>query len=141
GLRGQAELTTEGVLLGTPDYMAREQARDARAADIRSDVYSLGCVLYHCLSGQPPFPDTNLISQMIRHATEKPRPLREFNPSVPDGLQQIINWMMAKEPDQRFPTPERAAQALRGFLSAGAAEPPPTDPDQNMNNSLDWLAD
>src|SRR5262245_1561134 len=76
---------------------------------------------------------------MIRHATEKPRPLREFNPSVPDGLQQIINWMMAKEPDQRYPTPERAAQALRVFLSAGAAEPPPTDPDQNMKNYLDWL--
>ena len=66
------DLTTEGVLLGTPDYMAPEQARDARAADIRADIYSLGCVLYHCLAGQPPFPDTNIISQMIRHATEQP---------------------------------------------------------------------
>jgi eukaryotic-like serine/threonine-protein kinase len=103
------ELTVEGVLLGTPDYMAPEQARDARTIDVRADVYSLGCVLYHALAGRPPFPDTSVISQMIRHATEMPRPLREFNPAVPDGLQQILNWMLAKDPAQRYPTPERAA--------------------------------
>src|SRR5262249_16783918 len=105
-----AQLTTEGVLLGTPDYMAPEQAKDARLADIRADIDSLGCVLYHCLAGQPPFPDTNVMSQMIRHATEQPKPLREFNAAVPDGLQQIVNWMLAKDPNQRYPTPERAAQ-------------------------------
>ena len=114
-------LTGEGVLLGTPDYMAPEQARDARAADIRADIYSLGCVLYHLLAGQPPFPDTNIISQMIRHATEPTRPLKEFNPAVPDGLQQILDWMMAKDPAGRYPTPERAGQALEMFLAAGAA--------------------
>ena len=118
------------MLLGTPDYMAPEQARDPRAADIRADIYSLGCVLYHLLTGQPPFPDTNIISQMIRHATEPPRPLKEFNPAVPDGLQQIVNWMMAKDPGQRYPTPERAAQALQVFLAAGrravAGPPRPT---------------
>src|SRR5262249_51610405 len=98
-------LTSEGILLGTPDYMAPEQARDARQADIRADIYALGCVLYPLLDGKPPFPDTNIISQMIRHATEQPKPLKEFNPAVPDGLQQIINWMLAKDPAQRYQTP------------------------------------
>jgi serine/threonine protein kinase len=133
-------LTTEGVLLGTPDYMAPEQARAARTVDIRSDIYSLGCVLYHLLAGQPPFPDTNIISQMIRHATEPLRPLKEFNPAVPDGLQQILNWMLAKDPAQRYPTPERAAQALQMYLLAGTEPPPaPAEPDPRMRSYLTWL--
>ncbi|MGL4552137.1 MAG: serine/threonine protein kinase, partial [Gemmataceae bacterium] len=117
----------EGVLLGTPDYMAPEQARDPRATDIRGDIYALGCVLYHLLAGQPPFPDTNIISQMIRHASETPRPLADFNRAVPDGLQQILNWMLAKTPEARYPTPARAAAALEVFLAAGP--PPPSSPD------------
>jgi len=133
-------LTGEGVLLGTPDYMAPEQARDARSADIRADVYSLGCVLYHCLSGQPPFPDSNIISQMIRHATEPPRPLKELNAAVPDGLQQIVNWMLAKDPAARYPSPERAAQALQVFLAAGGADGPATpEADPKMRPFLTWL--
>jgi serine/threonine protein kinase len=133
-------LTGEGVLLGTPDYMAPEQARDARATSIRADIYSLGCVLYHLIAGQPPFPDTNIISQMIRHASEVPRPLRDFNPAVPHGLQQIINWMLAKDPAARYATPERAAQALEVFLAAGA---PPSSPelDPSMASFLSWLDD
>src|SRR5262249_53780005 len=121
-------LTTEGMLLGTPDYLAPEQARNARAVDIRGDVYSLGCVLYHALTGQPPFPDTNLITQMLRHATEMPRPVKEFNPAVPDGLQQILNGMLAKDPSQRYPTPEQAAQALKVFLAAGMESNPAQEP-------------
>jgi serine/threonine protein kinase len=133
-------LTIEGVILGTPDYMSPEQARDARTTDIRADVYSLGCVLYHCLAGRPPFPDTNLVSQMIRHATETPRPLKEFNPAIPDGLQQIVNWMLAKDPAQRYPTPERAAQALQVFLAAGTdPKPAAPDPDAKMSSYLLWL--
>src|SRR5262245_42986889 len=69
-------ITSEGTLLGTPNYMSPEQARDPRGTDIRADIYSLVCVLYHALTGQPPFPDTNIINQMIRHATEAPRPLK-----------------------------------------------------------------
>lgn len=134
-------LTSEGAILGTPDYMAPEQARNARGADIRADIYSLGCVLYQLLAGQIPFPDRNLINQMIRHATEAPRPLNEFNPAVPDGLQQIINWMMAKDPSQRYPTPERAAQALQVFLAAGAPEVLATpEADPKMRPYLTWLA-
>jgi serine/threonine protein kinase len=139
GMEPEPGLTAEGVVLGTPDYMAPEQGRDPRAADIRSDIYSLGCVLYHLLAGQPPFPDTNLISQMIRHATETPRPLREFNTAVPDGLQQIVNWMLAKDPAQRYPTPERAAQALEVFLTAGGEPPASPERDPGMSAYLSWL--
>jgi serine/threonine protein kinase len=135
----EPQLTGEGVLLGTPDYLAPEQARNARAVDIRADIYSLGCVLYHCVAGQPPFPDTNIITQMIRHATEVPRPLKEFNPEVPDGLQQIVNWMLAKDPAQRYPTPERAAQALQMFLAAGVEANPVPAVDAKMKTYLTWL--
>jgi serine/threonine protein kinase len=137
--RSDPNLTTEGVLLGTPDYMAPEQARDPRAADIRSDIYSLGCVLYHMLAGQPPFPDTNIISQMIRHASDPAPPLRDSNPAVPDGLQQIVDWMMAKDPSARYPTPERAAQALQVFLTAGAEPEEVPGPDDSLSSYLAWL--
>jgi len=123
----ETQITQEGVLLGTPDYLAPEQARDARSVDIRADIYSLGCVLYHALAGQPPFPDTNMLSQVIRHATEQPRPLRELNPEVPDGLQQVMNFLLAKDANQRYPTPERAAKALQIFLPIEPSVTPITE--------------
>jgi serine/threonine protein kinase len=123
-----SQLTTEGTILGTPDYLAPEQARSAHEVDIRADIYSLGCVLYHLLTGQVPFPDANVLTQIVKHATEEPRPLADFLPQVPDGLQQVLNWMMAKDPNQRYPTPARAATALQIFLqqtpeAAPAAKP------------------
>ncbi len=132
-------LTGEGVLLGTPDYLAPEQARDPRAIDVRADIYSLGCVLYHCLTGQPPFPDTNVLSQMVRHATEPPRPLKELNPDVHDGLQQILNGMLAKDPAQRYPTPEQAAQALQAFQVAGAEPARAAEEGPQLRKYLTWL--
>jgi hypothetical protein len=135
----QPQLTTEGTLLGTPDYMAPEQARDAHAADVRADIYSLGCVLFHLIAGQAPFPDSNIISQMIRHASEAPRPLKEFNAAVPDGLQQIVSWMMAKDPNKRYPTPGRAAQALQVFLAAGAEPAANPEAEARMRSFLTWL--
>jgi serine/threonine protein kinase len=132
-------LTGINIVLGTPDYMSPEQARDAHTIDIRSDIYSLGCVLYHALAGRPPFPDSSLISQMLRHATEAPRPLKEFSPAVPDGLQQIVGWMLAKEPAQRYATPARAAQALQVFLAAGSELPAAVEPDAKMRSYLTWL--
>src|SRR5262249_44271560 len=62
---GQVELTNEGTLLGTPDYMAPEQARSVQSADIRADVYALGCTLYHALAGQVPFPETSLVRLLM----------------------------------------------------------------------------
>jgi serine/threonine protein kinase len=133
------ELTGEGVLLGTPDYLAPEQARDPRAIDIRADIYSLGCVLYHALAGQPPFPDTNLLSQMVRHATETPRPLKDLTPSIPDGLQQIVNWMLAKKAEERYPTPQRAAQALQVFLVADSESVKQPGEEPQLRKFLTWL--
>ena len=112
------KLTTEGTMLGTPDYLAPEQARDAHAVTIRADIYSLGCVLYLALTGQPPFPDTSPIRQLVRHATETPLPLRTLNPALPETLQPILDQMLAKDPDQRYAAPQEAANALRAFLAA-----------------------
>jgi serine/threonine protein kinase len=136
---GEPHLTSENVLLGTPDYLAPEQARDPRNIDVRADIYSLGGVLYHCLAGRPPFPDNNILGQMVRHATEKPQPLKELNPSVPDGLQRVLDWMLAKEPSERYPTPGRAAQALQVFLVAGNVSPRSDEDEARMRTYLTWL--
>ena len=134
-----SNLTGEGVLLGTPDYLAPEQARDPRTIDIRADIYSLGCVLYHCLTGQPPFPDKNLLTQMVRHATEAPKPMRTLAPTVPEGLDEIvIDYMLAKEPAKRYPTPARAAAALQLFLLAESESSSMELPPQ-LGNFLTWL--
>jgi serine/threonine-protein kinase len=76
---------------------------------------------------------------MIRHATEAPRPLKQFNPAVPDGLQQIVGVMLAKDPAQRYPTPDRAAQALHGFLTAGGEPAATPEADPRMRSYLNWL--
>jgi serine/threonine protein kinase len=113
------QLTQEGAVLGTPDYLSPEQAKDARSADARADIYSIGCVLYHCLTGRPPFPDGNLMTQMLKHATEKPIPIAAYCPTAPDGLQKVLDEMTEKEPDLRFQTAEDAAAALAPFLTPG----------------------
>ncbi|MBI2806240.1 MAG: protein kinase [Planctomycetes bacterium] len=133
------ELTAEGVLLGTPDYLAPEQARDPRNIDIRADIYSLGCTLYHLLTGQPPFPDKNILNQMIRHATETPKPIKQFNSSLPEGLAQIVDWMMAKQPTQRYPTPARAAQALEAFLMVANEPARPVEESPQLKKFLTSL--
>jgi serine/threonine protein kinase len=117
-------LTGEGALLGTPDYLAPEQARDARNSDIRADLYSLGCVLYHALAGRPPFNDKNVMTQMVKHATEKPAPVGAFVPGVPAGLEAALARMLEKDPGQRPQTPQAAADALKPFLpeKGGTAE-------------------
>lgn len=137
---GQAQLTVDGTMLGSPLYMAPEQARSAHSADIRADIYSLGCVLYHCLTGQPPFQENNVVKLMLKHAQEPPRPIRDFNLAVPEGLQHMVMWMLAKEPGQRFPTPERAAASLQTYLAAPEVLRP-LDAEPRMAAYLKWLAE
>jgi serine/threonine protein kinase len=133
------QLTNDEDLLGTPDYMAPEQARDPHGADIRADIYSLGCVLYHALAGQPPFPDQNLVRKMMRHATEAPPPLRTFSSAAPDGLQQVVTRLLAKDPAQRFPAPAHAAQALQAFLADGPETFDLLPAEKPMRDYLQWL--
>src|SRR5262245_21395577 len=85
------QLTEEGAVLGTPDYLAPEQAKAASSADIRADIYSLGCVLYHALTGRPPFVEPNIMALMVKHATEEPLPVAAFVPDLPPGLQAVLD--------------------------------------------------
>ncbi|HEY1192419.1 MAG TPA: serine/threonine-protein kinase, partial [Gemmata sp.] len=131
----ETQLTQEGSVLGTPDYLAPEQAKDARAADIRADVYSLGCVMYQCLAGRTPFPEPNIMAQMLKHATEKPAPLSTFVSGLPAGFQAVLDRFLAKSPDARFQTPGEAADALKPFAAGGAAPAAP-----NLAPAFkDWL--
>ena len=137
-LEDPSKLTADGMLIGTPDYLAPEQARNPKGADIRADIYSLGCVLYHCLTGQPPFADKLVLNTVVRHATEAPRALADFLPDVPNGLQNVMNWMLAKDPGQRYATPEKAAQALNLFLR----NTPPARKDEGpLPDYVRWLDD
>jgi serine/threonine protein kinase len=116
-------LTREGAILGTPDYLAPEQARDARSADIRSDIYSAGCVLFHLIAGRPPFTERNVMSQMVKHASEPLPRITEFAPEVPPALQLVLDKMTAKNPADRFQTPFEAAEAMQLFLPEQSATP------------------
>jgi len=115
------QLTGEGALLGTPDYLAPEQARDARSADVRADIYSLGCVLFHLIAGRPPYQDKNVMAQMVKHATEKPPALAELVPGVSAGLSAAVTKLLEKKPDARPQTPKDAADSLKLYLPERAA--------------------
>jgi hypothetical protein len=114
-------LTHEGQMLGTPDYIAPEQTLDAQKADIRADIYSLGCTLYYLLAGAPPFQGTSLYDILQAHHSTEARPLNLVRPEVPVELAAVVARMMAKDPGRRYQTPKEAAQALSPFFRKGAA--------------------
>ena len=112
-----AGLTSTGAFLGSVNYMAPEQADDPRLADIRADIYSLGCTLYHLLSGAPPFQGTTF-EVLEAHRKRAAAPLDRRRSDVPRRLAALVATMIAKEPRRRFQTPAEVAQALRPFLEA-----------------------
>jgi predicted Ser/Thr protein kinase len=95
------QVTQSGMTLGTFDYISPEQAIDPRRADVRSDIYSLGCTFYHALTGRTPVPDGNAARKLAAHQTESPTDPRLINPSIPDDLAAILDRMMAKQPAHR----------------------------------------
>jgi serine/threonine protein kinase/formylglycine-generating enzyme required for sulfatase activity len=117
-------LTKSGQMLGTPDYVAPEQTLDAQAADIRADIYSLGCTLYFLLAGKPPFTGKSLYEILRAHHSVEAMPLNELRPEIPEALAQVVAKMMAKQPADRYQTPGEAAKALGPFFKAGAAPQP-----------------
>ena len=101
----QSTLTQEGELFGTPDYIAPEQARDARKADIRSDLYSLGCTLYFLLTGQAPFKGENVLDVLLAHQLDEAKPVEALRPEVTPELAGITRKLMAKKPEDRYQSP------------------------------------
>jgi WD40 repeat protein/serine/threonine protein kinase len=115
---GQAgHLTQSGFLVGTVDYMAPEQGVDPRGVDIRADVYSLGCTLYHFLAGVPPYPEGTVLQKLMWHQEREPQPLERYRPDLPPGLGDLCRKAMARRPDDRYQTPGELAAALAPFAS------------------------
>jgi serine/threonine-protein kinase len=119
----QSGLLPTKPVIGTADYLSPEQARNADTADIRSDIYSLGCTFYYLLTGQPPFPGGSLMQKLIRHQQAEPVPAESLNPEVPAALAAVVRRMMAKKPEERFQTPAAVSLALMPFCrkSSGAS--------------------
>ncbi len=110
------------MVLGTADYLAPEQWEHAHRADIRADIYSLGCTLYHLLAGKPPFGGRrygSLLQKLRGHTDTPPSPIASICPEVPAELAGVIDRMLAKSPAHRFATPAEVAAALEPF-AAGA---------------------
>ncbi len=103
--RPNQDLTVSGVTLGTFDYISPEQASDPRAADVRSDLYSLGCTLYFFLTGRPPFAEGNAFQKLLMHGSVEPTDPSVFRDDLPPDLVAIIRKLMAKRPADRYQTP------------------------------------
>jgi len=99
------DLTASGVTLGTFDYISPEQARDPRVADVRSDIYSLGCTLYYMVTGRPPFPEGTVLQKLLQHQGDEVPDPRQINPEVPEEIAAILQRMLAKDPRRRFQDP------------------------------------
>ena len=112
-------LTYEGQVLGTPHYVAPEQTVSAQKADIRADIYSLGCTLYCLLTGHPPFDAPSLYELLQAHHSMDAKPLNFIRPGVPAELAAVVAKMLAKEPERRFQEPKEVAQALTPFFKKG----------------------
>lgn len=145
------DLTASGVTLGTFDYISPEQARDPRSADVRSDIYSLGCTLYFMLTGRPPFPEGTVLQKLLQHNSDAPPDPREFDPALPAGVSLLIGKMLAKDPLRRYQAPneliadllllaEQIGCPLPGAEQAGWVLPAETNsPWSSFVRQIPWL--
>ena len=127
----ESQATRDGAMIGTVDYMAPEQAKDPRSADARADLYSLGCTLFHLLTGRLPFEGENLIEKMLKHQQEPPPDLRALVPGAPAELAELLKRMMAKRPEERPSSAAEVAEVLAPFCRKvmGATLPRSLTPD------------
>ena len=114
GIARAADLSTmtrTGMLMGTPHYMSPEQAKGGRV-DTRTDVYSMGCVLYQMLMGEVPFKADTPLAVIRQHIEERPRPVRSVRSEVPAAVERVVARCMEKDPGRRYQTPQQIALAL-----------------------------
>jgi Tol biopolymer transport system component len=116
--------TTAGIAVGTPTYMAPEQAAADPSIDHRADIYALGIVAYEMFAGQPPFHGEGPANILAAHVTVAPKPLEEIRPDLPPGLCRTLMRGLAKRPEDRWQTTGRLAQELEPYmLPSGAVTP------------------
>jgi serine/threonine-protein kinase len=113
---GDAQLTMAGTVTGSPLFMSPEQASGDDAIDARSDIYSLGAVMYYMLTGQPPFGGDNPLKVMIAHASQEVIPPRQIKPEIPAELEEIVLRCLEKDPDHRFQTVSDLRNSLRDVV-------------------------
>ncbi len=142
------DLTASGVTLGTFDYISPEQAREPRNADVRSDLYSLGCTLYYMLTGQPPFPQGTVLQKLLSHSSERPPDPRDLRPELGDEVTEIVHRLLAKNPADRYQSPAELVGKLLGLADelgltlAGRAPTlmvPPAEPISVLLRHLPWM--
>jgi eukaryotic-like serine/threonine-protein kinase len=127
--KGEAQLTMEGTVTGSPLFMSPEQASGDEAVDARSDIYSLGAVMYYMLTGQPPFLFDNPLKVMIAHASQDVVPPRQINPELSIEMEEIVLRCLEKDPDHRFQDVSELRRALN--------EVPVTDP-WSSDSAAEW---
>jgi len=111
-------------ILGTPDYIAPEQALDAHSVDGRADIYGLGATFYFLLSGTAPFPEGTEAQKLIWHQVREPKSLREVRPELPEGVVAIVKKMMAKDFARRYQVAHEVAEALEPWVQKPIGPPP-----------------
>jgi serine/threonine protein kinase len=131
---GGSIVTDVNVMMGTPDFVSPEQARNLHAADIRSDLYSLGCTFYYVLTGRVPFPGGSTLEKLVRHSTEEPRPVYRLRADVPAEVAAVVSRLLEKNPNERYQTPNELAKALKPFAGEegtawAIAQPVPPEED------------
>ena len=117
-------LTQDGAVIGTADYVAPEQLEDPHGADIRADLYSLGCTFYFLLSAQVPFPGGSLLSKLDKQRWQAPTALEHLRGDIPPAVARLVEKLMAKRPGDRVPTPGDLAEGLSLLARHGYEDPP-----------------
>lgn len=119
GGKDPKSVTAVNTVVGTPDYLSPEQARNSHPIDIRADLYALGCTLYFLLTGRPPFADGTALEKMLQQCQDEPPRIETLRADVAPGLAAVVHRLLAKKPADRFQTPADLVTALEPF-TAGA---------------------